>query len=62
MKILLFGATGSIGKQTIEVIKHLNHELVGISFYSNKTDAKKIIKKNKVKYFYSPLDKQSSVK
>lgn len=62
MRILVFGATGSIGKQTIEVIRHLKYQLVGISFYSNKKLARKIIDKNNVKYFYSPLDSKSSVK
>ncbi len=61
MKILLFGATGSIGKQTIEVINHLGYDLVGISYYSNNKEAQKIIKSQKVKYFYSPIS-HSSVK
>lgn len=60
MKILLFGATGSIGKQTIEVIKRLNYELVGFSFYKNNKQAKLIINKTKTKYYYSPIDKSLS--
>ena len=63
MKILLLGATGSIGTQTIEVIKKLNYSLVGISYCSNHTSAKKIIKNNHLKYYYCSSDcSKSSVK
>jgi 1-deoxy-D-xylulose-5-phosphate reductoisomerase len=56
MKILLLGATGNIGQQTINVIKELNYQLVGISFYHNVKQATKI----KAKYKYSPLDQSIS--
>jgi len=43
-KILIFGATGSIGLQTIEIIKNCpnNFKLVGFSFFNNEKVAKKI--------------------
>ncbi len=56
MRVLVFGATGSIGKQTIKVIKALNYKLVGFSFYNNLKQAKTI----KADYYYSPLHKNKS--
>lgn len=44
MKILILGATGSIGLQTIEVIKKIQElELVGFSFFKNIKKAKEIL-------------------
>lgn len=43
MKLLIFGATGTIGKKAIEFIKkNKNIQLVGFSFFNNLTLAKKI--------------------
>lgn len=45
MKILILGATGSIGLQTIEVIQKFQEiELVGFSFFKNIEKAKHILK------------------
>ncbi len=44
MKLLIFGATGTIGKKTINLIKKRNDiELVGFSFYNNLSLAKKYV-------------------
>ncbi|MGL5640191.1 MAG: 1-deoxy-D-xylulose-5-phosphate reductoisomerase [Mycoplasmoidaceae bacterium] len=44
MRILILGATGSIGLQTIEVIKNFQElELVGFSFFKNIEKAKQIL-------------------
>jgi 1-deoxy-D-xylulose-5-phosphate reductoisomerase len=56
MRILVFGATGSIGSQVLNTIKKLNYQLVGISFYHNAKAARKI----KAPYCYSPIDDQNS--
>ncbi|GHU35344.1 hypothetical protein FACS1894166_13630 [Bacilli bacterium] len=56
MNVLVFGATGSIGKQTIDVIRQLKHKLVGISFYENYKAAEKI----KAKYKFSPINTDKS--
>jgi 1-deoxy-D-xylulose-5-phosphate reductoisomerase len=56
MNILVFGATGSIGKQTIDVIHKLKFSLVGISFYHNEKVAAKI----KTKYKFSPINSAKS--
>ncbi|GHU47001.1 hypothetical protein FACS1894218_0520 [Bacilli bacterium] len=59
MKVLVFGATGNIGQQTIAVIKQLKHQLVGISFYNNNQVAKRM----HAKYKFSPINhKLSNVK
>lgn len=58
MKILILGATGSIGKQAIEVID--KNELVGITFNKNILEAKKIIKKFGLTEYYSPEYKDFS--
>ncbi len=50
MKILLFGATGSIGTQLLEVIKP--HQLVGISFNNNIPLAHKIIQEHHLQYYW----------
>lgn len=59
MKILLFGATGNIGEQTLEVIKRNNLELVGISFFDNYVKAQKIINEFNLENYYSPNYKSS---
>jgi 1-deoxy-D-xylulose-5-phosphate reductoisomerase len=56
MKILILGATGSIGKQTIDVINKLKYQLCGISFYKNDSGASKI----KTPYKFSPINKKMS--
>ena len=44
MKLLIFGATGTIGKKTINLIKKATDiELVGFSFYNNLSLAKKYL-------------------
>lgn len=54
--IVILGATGSIGLQTLEVIKKLNNfKVKGIAFGKNKKLAKEIIKNFQVEYFYSPV-------
>lgn len=61
MKVLLLGATGSIGKQLIKVLG--KHTLVGISFNHNIKLAQKIINKFNLKYYYcSANNNYSSVK
>lgn len=44
MKILVLGATGSIGKQAIDVICQLKYQLVGFSYYQNHNEANNILK------------------
>jgi 1-deoxy-D-xylulose-5-phosphate reductoisomerase len=56
MKILVLGATGSIGKQTIDVINKLKYHLCGISFYSDSINASRI----KTSYKFSPINKKMS--
>jgi 1-deoxy-D-xylulose-5-phosphate reductoisomerase len=56
MRILVLGATGSIGQQTISIIKKLKYQLVGISFNINSKLAAHI----KTKYKYSPSDHKHS--
>ncbi len=62
MRILILGATGNIGTQTLKALNK-NQHLVGISFFNNFKLAKSIIKKYHLKYFYSPnFIKENSVK
>lgn len=51
MKVLILGATGSIGLQALEVIKKLGHNflIVGISYNKNHKIAKSIINKYKIR-------------
>jgi 1-deoxy-D-xylulose-5-phosphate reductoisomerase len=56
MKILVLGATGSIGKQTVDVVNKLKYKLCGISFYANDKGASKI----KTPYKFSPINKTIS--
>lgn len=49
MRILLFGATGSISTQLLDVIGE--HQLVGITFNQNYEKARPIIEKYKLEYF-----------
>lgn len=45
MKVIIFGATGSIGQQVIEVLsKNKKNQVVGFSYFSNQAVAKKITK------------------
>ncbi len=53
MRILIFGATGSIGTQALDIIKKQKHQLVGFSFNQNEKLAKKIKKLFNVKYVYA---------
>ncbi len=59
MKILLCGATGSIGTQLLEVLEP-NQKIVGIYYNNNHKLAKQIIKKFNIKYFLSNSDKANS--
>ncbi len=43
MNIFLLGASGSIGKQTLDVIREYNHKLIGCSLGRDKDYAKKVI-------------------
>jgi len=54
MKVLILGATGSIGQNAIKVIKKASYQLVGISFNKNLKLAKNIINSNNLKLYYSP--------
>jgi 1-deoxy-D-xylulose-5-phosphate reductoisomerase len=56
MNVLVLGATGSIGKQTIDIIKKLKYRLCGISFYSNNIIASKI----KTNFKFSPINRKIS--
>jgi 1-deoxy-D-xylulose-5-phosphate reductoisomerase len=52
MRVLVLGATGNIGQQTLRLIKKLKYQLVGISFNLNH----KLTAQIKTKYKYSPND------
>lgn len=54
--ICILGITGSIGTQTIKVAKELGYKIVGCSFHTNKTFGKKIVKQNKIPFFYCSDD------
>lgn len=56
MKIVICGATGNIGQQTIDVAKKFNHEIVGITFNSQHEKAKEIIKQLKIPYYLCHSD------
>jgi 1-deoxy-D-xylulose-5-phosphate reductoisomerase len=47
MKVILLGATGSIGMQTLDILRKNNEELVGFSFGDNVERASNIIKEFK---------------
>jgi 1-deoxy-D-xylulose-5-phosphate reductoisomerase len=47
MKVILLGATGSIGTQTLDILRKNNDELVGFSFGDNVKRASNIIKEFK---------------
>jgi len=49
-KVLILGATGSIGMQAIEVCNNLNYEIVGITANTNYKQLANIYIKNKPKY------------
>jgi len=56
-KVVILGATGSIGIQTVDVIKQLtDYKVVGISFGTNKEVARKIISEMSVEYYTSTVD------
>lgn len=50
MNIVIFGITGSIGQQSIEVIKKLGHKIVGAVFNNNIKVMKHIIDNSKYKF------------
>ncbi len=53
-KVVILGATGSIGTQTVDVIKQLEgFKVVGISFGSNVEQARRIMEDLKVDYYVS---------
>lgn len=60
MKILFFGLTGSIGQSYLK--DHNHHKIVGFSYNNNEILAKKLIKKYKIKYYYSSSQKLSNTK
>lgn len=60
MKILICGATGSIGTQAIEVLKNSNHSIVGFLFNKNKAVMGDILKSFSNVFVYSPNDKELS--
>lgn len=61
MKILVFGITGTIGQQLLEVLEE--HELVGVSFYKNTKLGMEIVNKYQIKNYYCfNNDNYSSVK
>lgn len=52
--VFIFGATGSIGQQTIDIIRNdVNFKLIGISFYKNYHLANKIKKEFNLDYVFS---------
>lgn len=53
-RILLLGASGSIGSQTLDIIRYHSDllELTGVSVYHNKQSLIEILKEFKVKYVY----------
>ena len=55
-KIVLLGATGSIGKSTLQVLrKHSDRlELIGVSANSNSVKLKEIVREFKVPHAYLP--------
>lgn len=58
-KIVIFGATGSIGKQALEIIKQdTNLKLVGFTYNCNDVLAKNIIDEFKVEFVYSHSQNQ----
>ncbi|WP_412032172.1 1-deoxy-D-xylulose 5-phosphate reductoisomerase [Malacoplasma muris] len=64
MNILIFGATGSIGIQSINVVRKLGHKIVGCSFHSNISQMQKIIKSLKydIDVFSSKVTALNTVK
>lgn len=64
MNVLIFGATGSIGLQAIDVIKRLGHKIVGCTFNENFSQMQKILKSLKydVHVFSSKITALNTVK
>ncbi len=60
MRLLVFGATGSIGQSLLEIKS--NHEILGISFNDNFKLANQIIKTHNVKYYWPKYPEHSNVK
>lgn len=57
-RVLVFGATGSIGSSSIEVIKNENYELVGFSYNQNYEKALEIKRKFPNTLVFSPAIKK----
>lgn len=56
MKIIIFGATGNIGQQTLDVAKRFNHEVIGITFNKQHDKAEQIIKQLRIPYYFCHSD------
>ncbi len=57
MRLLILGSTGTIGEQTINIIKKMNNiKLVGFSFYKNIEKAKKIKSHFNDVFIFSPFN------
>lgn len=50
MKVIIFGGTGSIGTQSLSVLKKQNHEILAISFFNNKKLANQLKTQYNIKY------------
>jgi 1-deoxy-D-xylulose-5-phosphate reductoisomerase len=55
MRILIYGATGNIGQQVVNYLKHTKHKIVGISYCDNFKLAQSI----KAKFYFSPHKKSN---
>ncbi|WP_448374339.1 1-deoxy-D-xylulose-5-phosphate reductoisomerase [Fervidobacterium sp.] len=61
--VVILGATGSIGTQTVNVIKQLkDYKIVGISFGSNREVAREIISEMNVAYYVSNVELEIGTK
>lgn len=56
MRILICGATGSIGKQTVSISQTLDCQIVGITYNTQHETAKQIIKQLKIPYYFCHSD------
>lgn len=56
MKIVICGATGSVGQQVLDVARRFNYEVVGISFNSQVEKAKQIVKQLNIPYYFCHED------
>lgn len=50
MKVLIFGGTGSVGIQTLKVLKSLKHKIIAISFFNHNKLANKLKKQYHIEY------------